>query len=215
MTLLINLCGLPRLFLALHIGYHLDKRSEGPFACGRVFASQNVIHKSYATMLWLRLRFHCDVRSVSALLCLFFFAFVLRTRPLPLRFASAIGIAFAFASTCFGSVFVALYTRSGGARCLRFKSIRKQIKTFQDLYAQLSKSARVRLSAQGRPQSLSLLLQDSLKQRYLWLCNASCIPLATLTTSLHSQSQSTSGIQFGNFARAGTKRAQQSQHTLH
>lgn len=151
------------------------------------------------------------------LLCFacFFFAFVLRARPLPLPFASAIGIAFAFASTCFGSVFVALYTRSGGARCLRFKSIRKQIKTFQDLYAQLSKSARVRLSAQGRPQSLSLLLQDLLKQRYLWLCNASCTPLATLTTSLHSQSQSTSGIQFGNFARAGTKRAQQSQHTLH
>lgn len=60
--------------MPLHIGYHLDKRSEGLFICGRVFASQNVIHKSYATMLWLRLRlrFHCDVRSVSALLCLIF-----------------------------------------------------------------------------------------------------------------------------------------------
>lgn len=77
-----------------------------------------------------------------------FFAFVLWARPLPLPFA--IAIAFAFASSGFGSVFIALYTRSG-VRCLRFKSIRKQIKTFQDLYAQLSKSARVRLSAQGSP----------------------------------------------------------------
>lgn len=51
-----------------------------------------------------------------------------------------------------------LHAERSGARCLRFKSIRKQIKTFQDLYAQLSKSARVRLSAQGRPRSPSLRL---------------------------------------------------------
>lgn len=99
-----------------------------------------------------------------------FFAFVLWARPLPLPFA--IAIAFAFASSGFGSVFVALYTRSG-VRCLRFKSIRKQIKTFQDLYAQLSKSARVRLSAQGSlpfpSPPLTILIHGLLKQRYLWL----------------------------------------------
>lgn len=129
-------------------------------------------------MLWLRLRFHCDVRSVSAPLCLFFC----------LCFAgSSFALAFCHCQchwhclclrllwlwVCFRCT---LHAERSGARCLRFKSIRKQIKTFQDLYAQLSKSARVRLSAQGSsrsPSFLSLLLHDLLKQRYLWLCNAS------------------------------------------
>lgn len=97
-------------------------------------------------------------------------------------------------------------------RWLRFKSIRKQIKTFQDLYAQLSKSARVRLSAQGGPPSrLSTpYTVDMLKQRHLWLCNPPSNP-----TPLHSQSQSTSGIQFGTFARAFSHQKGHSNHNTY
>lgn len=145
------------------------------------------------------------------LLCFgLFFAFVLWPPPLPLPFA--IAIAFAFTFSGFGSVFVALYTRSG-VRCLRFKSIRKQIKTFQDLYAQLSKSARVRLSAQGNPPCpfLPYPTHPRLAKTALPL---TCPPSPPWVHPCIRNRKALPAFNLGTLC-AGTKRAQQSQHTLH